>query len=86
MLCLPLLRPNYKNKNLYPRPVTGVSKLTENSGTLTVFTNDNGGIVDDLIVTSAKDHLYVVSNAGCRHKDMPLMLNKARYFPPANFL
>ena len=37
-----------------------------------------GGIIDDLIVTKADDqHLYVVSNAGCRHKDIPLMTDKA---------
>ena len=35
-----------------------------------------GGIIDDLIVTNAGDHLYVVSNAGCRHKaDMLAMLD-----------
>ena len=37
-----------------------------------------GGIIDDLIVTKADDqHLYVVSNAGCRDKDIPLMKSKA---------
>ena len=34
----------------------------------------SGGIIDDLIVSNAGDHLYVVSNAGCRHKDIPLMV------------
>ena len=37
----------------------------------------SGGIIDDLIVTNAGDHLYVVSNAGCRHKDIPLMAARA---------
>ena len=37
----------------------------------------SGGIIDDLIVTNAGDHLYVVSNAGCRHKDIPLMEARA---------
>merc|ERR1719370_530922 len=32
--------------------------------------------VDDLIVTKADDHLYVVSNAGRREQDIPLMLSK----------
>ena len=36
----------------------------------------SGGIIDDLIVSNAGDHLYVVSNAGCRHKDIPLMRAK----------
>ena len=37
----------------------------------------SGGLIDDLIVTNAGDHLYVVSNAGCRHKDIPLMAARA---------
>lgn len=43
-------------------------------GTLTLFTNEKGGIVDDLIVTNtSEDHLYVVSNAGCADKDLAVM-------------
>lgn len=43
-------------------------------GTLTLVTNERGGIVDDLIVTNAsEDHLYVVSNAGCADKDLAIM-------------
>lgn len=39
-------------------------------GTLTLFTNEKGGIIDDLIVTKTdQGHLYVVSNAGCADKD-----------------
>lgn len=39
-------------------------------GTLTLFTNDKGGIIDDLIVTKTdQGYLYVVSNAGCADKD-----------------
>jgi len=54
--------------------VADVLGLSENTGSLTVFTNEQGGIIDDLIVSKTNlDHLYVVSNAGCRHKDMPLM-------------
>lgn len=44
--------------------------LEPNSGTLTVFTNEKGGIFDDLIVTKVTDDfLYVVSNAACRVQD-----------------
>jgi len=57
--------------------VADVEGLGQGHSTLTVFTTDQGGIVDDLIVTKAEDHLYVVSNAGCRHKDIPLMKRKA---------
>ena len=56
--------------------VADVKGLTTNQGTLSVFTLPNGGIVDDLIVTKAEDHLYVVSNAGRREQDIPLMLAK----------
>lgn len=43
-------------------------------GTLTLFTNEKGGIIDDLIVTKTdQGYLYVVSNAGCADKDSALM-------------
>jgi len=54
--------------------VADVSGLRAGTGTLSVFTTEAGGIVDDLIVSrTAAGPLYVVSNAGCRHKDLPLM-------------
>ncbi|MDX2101740.1 MAG: glycine cleavage system aminomethyltransferase GcvT [Alphaproteobacteria bacterium] len=36
----------------------------------TLFTNDAGGILDDLMVTHAGDHLYLVVNAACKHQDL----------------
>jgi aminomethyltransferase len=36
----------------------------------TLFTSPTGGILDDLMVTNAGDHLYVVVNAGCKHEDL----------------
>ncbi|MDX6750485.1 glycine cleavage system aminomethyltransferase GcvT [Geminicoccaceae bacterium 1502E] len=39
----------------------------------TVFTNEEGGILDDLIVSNAGDHLFVVVNAGCREQDVAHM-------------
>ena len=51
-----------------------IAGLKDNHGTLSVFTNDRGGIIDDLIINKTKEgYLYVVSNAGCAHKDLPLM-------------
>jgi len=39
-------------------------------GTLSLFTTEKGGIIDDLIVTKTdQGYLYVVSNAGCADKD-----------------
>ncbi len=39
----------------------------------TFFTNADGGIMDDLIVSNAGDHLFVVVNASMRHQDIPHM-------------
>jgi len=36
----------------------------------TMFTDDAGGILDDLMVTNAGDHLLVVVNASCKHDDL----------------
>lgn len=57
--------------------VTGdIGLLPPGTGSLTLFTNPKGGIIDDLIVNNTKEgHLYVVSNAGCREKDMTLLQN-----------
>jgi len=35
-----------------------------------LFTNDQGGILDDLMITNAGDHLFLVVNAGCKHADV----------------
>lgn len=44
------------------------------SGSLTVFTNEKGGILDDLIVNKVSDkELYVVSNAAMKQQDMGIM-------------
>ncbi|XP_008497248.2 aminomethyltransferase, mitochondrial [Calypte anna] len=54
--------------------VGDIAELKLGQGTLTLLTNEKGGIVDDLIVTNAVgDHLYVVSNAGCADKDLAVM-------------
>ncbi|XP_066472032.1 aminomethyltransferase, mitochondrial [Tiliqua scincoides] len=59
--------------------VGDIAELKPNQGTLSLFTNEKGGIIDDLIVTStSENHLYVVSNAGCRDKDFALMQNKVK--------
>lgn len=61
--------------------VADVESLNENQGTLSVFTNDTGGILDDLIINKTSDgYLYVVSNAGCAEKDLTNMLTQAELF------
>ena len=39
----------------------------------TVFTNEAGGILDDLMVTNRGDHLFVVVNAACKDQDFAHM-------------
>ena len=55
--------------------VADVAGLKDGTGALSLFTNNNGGIEDDLIVTNTKEgYLYIVSNAGCAEKDYRSML------------
>ncbi|PIK59098.1 putative aminomethyltransferase, mitochondrial [Apostichopus japonicus] len=50
--------------------VADVEGFKENMGGLSLLLNDNGGIIDDLIISKTdKDYLYIVSNAGCAEKD-----------------
>lgn len=39
----------------------------------TQFTGDDGGILDDLMVTNAGDHLFLVVNAACKAQDIAHM-------------
>ncbi|OLL24110.1 putative aminomethyltransferase, mitochondrial [Neolecta irregularis DAH-3] len=48
-----------------------LNSLAPFSSTLSVLLNTNGGIVDDLIITKhSETEYYVVTNAGCREKDL----------------
>ena len=53
--------------------VADIEGLSEDQGTLSVFTNEQGGIRDDLIINKLPNELYVVSNAGCADKITELM-------------
>jgi len=48
-----------------------IAGLPEGMGGLTVITNEAGGVIDDCIITNAKDHLYMVINAGHEEIDLP---------------
>ncbi|KAI1892919.1 hypothetical protein AGOR_G00138470 [Albula goreensis] len=64
--------------------VGDVAELKDNQGTLSLFTNEKGGIMDDLIVTKTdQGYLYVVSNAGCADKDSAHMEAKMKEFKAA---
>ncbi|KAH9618286.1 hypothetical protein KSS87_009908 [Heliosperma pusillum] len=48
-----------------------IAGLAPGTGTLSVFTNEKGGAIDDTVITKVKDdHIYLVVNAGCRDKDL----------------
>lgn len=47
--------------------------LKEGKARYGFFTNEEGGIMDDLIVSNAGDHYFVVVNAALRHQDIPHM-------------
>ena len=47
-----------------------ISELALDRGRYTFFTNEDGGVLDDLIVTNRGDHLQLVVNAGTKHDDL----------------
>lgn len=52
---------------------SALTALPEGKARYTFFTNAEGGIMDDLIVSNAGDHLFAVVNASMRHQDIPHM-------------
>lgn len=51
--------------------IADVAGLAPGTGSLTVFTNEKGGAIDDSVITKVQnDHIYLVVNAGCRDKDL----------------
>ncbi|XP_062923895.1 aminomethyltransferase, mitochondrial [Mobula hypostoma] len=64
--------------------VGDIAELKDNQGTLSLFTNDKGGIMDDVIVSRTSDgYLYIVSNAGCAAKDSAHMKEQLAQFKAA---
>lgn len=65
-----------KNAGEYLESLTTIDLKNRPSGaaSLTVFTNEDGGILDDLIITKDdEDKYFVVSNAGRRNEDSFLL-------------
>jgi aminomethyltransferase len=60
--------------------VADLAALPSGMGTLSVLTNASGGIIDDMIVTNAGEHLYMVINAGHEDKDLPHMEQHLKKF------
>ncbi|CAL4119753.1 unnamed protein product [Meganyctiphanes norvegica] len=64
--------------------VADVQELAPNTGTLSLYTNPTGGIIDDLIVNKTDDgYLYVVSNAGRIKEDLAHMQKNLAEFKSA---
>lgn len=57
-------------ETLVPVDIVG---LPVNTQRYAVFTNEQGGILDDLMVANAGDHLFVVVNAACKQQDIAHM-------------
>jgi aminomethyltransferase len=54
-------------ESLVPVDVVG---LSVNHQRYALFTNDTGGILDDLMIVNAGDHLFLVVNAACKVQDV----------------
>lgn len=55
------------------------------TSSLSVLLNENGGIIDDTIITKHNDEkFYVVTNAGCRDKDIAFIKKEAENFKNIN--
>lgn len=47
-----------------------VVELGEMKQRYALFTNEQGGVMDDLMITNVGDHLYLVVNAACKEQDI----------------
>lgn len=57
-------------ETLVPVDIIGIAEGRQRYG---FFTNDGGGIEDDLMIANRGDHLFVVVNAACKDADMARM-------------
>ncbi len=57
-------------EKLVPVDILGLKEGRQRYG---FFTDENGGILDDLMITNRGDHLFVVVNAACKDADMAHM-------------
>jgi aminomethyltransferase len=60
--------------------VADVKNLPIFTGMYSLIPNEQGGLIDDTIVTNAKDFLYVVVNAGCFDKDWKHLKEQEKVF------
>jgi aminomethyltransferase len=57
-------------ESMMPVDVAGLAQGRQRYG---LFTNDSGGILDDLMFANRGDHLFVVVNAACKEADLAHM-------------
>lgn len=57
-------------EKLVPVDVIGLEAGTQRYA---LFTNEDGGVLDDLMIANMGDHLFVVVNAACKEQDIALM-------------
>lgn len=50
--------------------------LSESRQRYSLLTNDDGGIIDDLMITNAGDYFFIVVNASCKKNDIEYMKNQ----------
>jgi aminomethyltransferase len=50
--------------------VGDIAGLKEGEARLSLIMNENGGIVDDTVITNAGKYIYMVVNGACKYKDM----------------
>ncbi|CAN0121540.1 unnamed protein product, partial [Ectocarpus fasciculatus] len=50
--------------------VGDIGGLKDTEAKLSLIMNEAGGIVDDTVITNAGDHIYMVVNGACKHKDL----------------
>jgi len=54
-------------EKLVPVDLVGLGEMRQRYA---LFTNENGGVMDDLMVTNTGDHLFLVVNAACKEQDI----------------
>ncbi|RPE67441.1 aminomethyltransferase [Pacificibacter maritimus] len=57
-------------ETIVPVSVAGLKPLRQRYG---IFTNEAGGILDDLMIANTGDHLFLVVNAACKSQDIAHM-------------
>ncbi|CAG8533501.1 16335_t:CDS:2 [Funneliformis mosseae] len=60
--------------------VADIEELPFGSSTLSVFTNENGGIIDDTVICKHEDYIHIVSNAACADKDLTHIREEMKKF------